>query len=241
MKKRELRLDLSDVLVWEEVKLPSDASFENLAVYLNDFAYKLRRRLDKVDGFTTRRMLGVGVEIGGHVKDGIIIGATHLGIPADEDHDLLTPLHTGLRVPIVIDNDVNVLAVQELYCHKYKERDIAVVAVCEDGVGASLILDGHVYRGGGGMAAEPGHLTVRLDTGAAAAVDRNAPSAKGPNFNSPCHCGKNNHIDCYAVPARRAYARNLATTSKMLLRQMRLTVRANLRLRDERSASAGRH
>lgn len=200
----KLRLDLSDVLVWEEIELPKDASFTNLAVHLHAFANRLLQRLVKVDGFTTRRILGVGVEIGGHVKDGHVIGATHLGLPADGDDDLLTALHIGLQVPIVIDNDVNVLAVRELYRHKYKERDIAVVAVFEDGVGASLILDGHVYRGGGGMAAEPGHLTVRQtsETGPGSAEKETVRYSNEPDFNSPCHCGKDNHIDCYAVPAR---------------------------------------
>lgn len=195
----KLRMDLSDVLVWDEVELPKDASFANLAEHLNTFASKLLNRLAIVDRFTTRQILGLGVEIGGHVKDGHVIGATHVGLPANADSDLRTPLHDHLGVPVVIDNDVNVLAVRELYRHLYKERDIAVVAVFDDGVGASLILDGHVYRGGGGMAAEPGHLPVR---GTMADADFDTHSVEAPRFKSPCHCGQDNHIDCYAVPAR---------------------------------------
>lgn len=198
----KLRMDLSDVLVWDEIELPKDATFENLDAHVAAFARKLLHRLTLVDGFTTRKILGVGVEIGGHVKDGHLIGATHVGLNPDDDSDLLTPLLADLNVPIVIDNDVNVLALRELYRRKYKERDIAVVAVFEDGVGASLILDGHVYRGGGGMAAEPGHLPVRHDEDTRQKTARKARQDAEPGFQSKCHCGQSNHVDCYAVPSR---------------------------------------
>lgn len=199
----KLRMDLSDVLVWEEMDLPTDATFKNLDFHVAAFAHKLLRRLAEVDGFTTRKILGLGVEIGGHVKDGYVFGATHVGLNPHEHEDLLTPLLGNLNVPIVLDNDVNVLAIRELYRREYKERDIAVVAVFEDGVGASLILDGHVYRGGGGMAAEPGHLPVRHSEESRKFVkDRKALPGMKPGFQAACHCGEFDHIDCYAVPAR---------------------------------------
>ena len=145
-----------------------------------------------------RKLFGVGVEVASHVREGVVVGATHVGLSSGKTFDLLTPLQELVQVPVVIDNDVNVLAVRQTYRPK-AERHVAVVAVLDDGVGASLIIDGHVYRGGGGMAAEPGHHTVitpKWDS------DREASSGEKPGFHSPCHCGRPNHVDCFAVPAR---------------------------------------
>lgn len=200
----KLRLDLSDVLVWDEIELPREVNFANLADHLAIFANKLLARLVAVDGFSTRQILGIGVEIGGQIKDGHLIGATHIGLQANEKYDLRTPLELHLHIPVVIDNDANVLAVRELYRTMYKERDITLVAVFEDGVGAALILNGFVYRGGSGIAAEIGHQSVRQthDEATSSYTAVKPISAGVTGFRSPCHCGKKNHIDCIAVPAR---------------------------------------
>ena len=83
------------------------------------------------------------------------------------DHSLaarLDPLLGGhYPLPVVVDNDLNVLGVHETYRPRSPERNIAVVAVFDDGVGSALIVDGRVYRGGNGMAGEIGHLYVPMD------------------------------------------------------------------------------
>lgn len=208
----KLRLGPEDALVEEQLVLPEGVTFSSIAHHIRDFAADLMARLKKVDGPLPngpREILCAGVEVAGHVHDGHLIGATHVGLPPEEDFDLMTPLHELLGVPVVIDNDVNVLGVRELYRTTYKERDLALVAVFNDGVGATLIIDGHVYRGGHGMAAEPGHQRISPMEPEWSSSQDAQPDLEGSQdadrrkrFGDVCDCGKLNHIDCFAVPDR---------------------------------------
>lgn len=180
-----------------EWPLPDDADFHSGSA-VADQVKKFHDYL--LEQLTPRpQLLGIGVEVASHVHEGQIVGATHVGISSDEATDLLTPLQQRLETPIIIDNDVNVLAVSETYRRNYEEQDITVVAVLNDGVGASLIIDGQVYRGGGGLAAEPGHLTVTVARSNSQQTDDGRPG-----FDDPCHCMKMKHVDCYSTPARLA-------------------------------------
>ena len=195
----------TDVLVeWSE-DLPDGVTFETVADHIEALVLKLKAMvadIDKAGKTATRQILALGVDVASHVHRGHLIGATHMGLPVNEDFDLMTPLQERLGLPVVIDNDVNLLAVRELYRSVYAERDIALIAVFNDGVGGALILDGHLYRGGGGMAAEPGHQRVHVDLANAPGALHPAPDERRVGFSAPCHCEKPGHIDCYAVPAR---------------------------------------
>lgn len=213
-----LRVDKNlNFLAEQSMDLPEDVTFRTV----DEHIAKLHDQL-LAQAAHAPQLLGVGVEVASHVHDGAVVGATHVGLSADETFDLLTPLQQRLprvklqlttkeedekeptektydvQVPVVIDNDVNVLAVRETYRPR-ADRHAAVVGVFNDGVGASLIIDGHVYRGGGGMAAEPGHQTVTALPTPPADV---AQSSDRPGFAEPCHCGRIGHVDCYATPAR---------------------------------------
>lgn len=175
-----------------------------------------------------RTILGIGVELAGHVFEGEVVQASldsmlgvqlgrqlseRLGRLADRfDDRRLT--HERQPLPVIIDNDVNVLAVLETYRPRYPERDIAVVAVFDEGVGSGLIVGGQVYRGGRGMAGEIGHCHVPLDCDALAALEAVSPAPEAatsndaalpadpagdrrlPRFHDPCHCGGSVHLDC---------------------------------------------
>lgn len=170
-------------------------TFETLAGHIKALHDDLLSKLEH-----PRELLGVGVEVASHVHDGAVIGASHLGMSSGEPFDLLTPLQELLGdVPVVIDNDVNVLAVRQTY-RPQAERHVAVVAVLHDGVGGSLIIDGHVYRGGGGMAAEPGHHTVTNLS--LPPLEERSDDGPAQRFEDACHCGRIGHVDCYAVPSR---------------------------------------
>jgi predicted NBD/HSP70 family sugar kinase len=197
----DLRVDKElDVLAELESPLPEATTFAALPKHIKQLHDDLLAKLEE-----ERQLFGVGVELACHVHEGVVIGPTLMGGQPDERADLLGPLQqelTGTQdgnlvsVPVVIDNDVDVLGVRQTY-RPYAERNVVVLAVLNDGVGGSLIIDGHVYRGGGGMAAEPGHNTVRLSP-----PPRSRTERSGRGFADPCHCGKPDHVDCYSVPTR---------------------------------------
>lgn len=155
-----------------------------------------------------RYVLGVGVEVSGHVFEGVIITASsvemngvrlapdlseRLGSLAERLGRLVRRLNP---FPVIVDNDVNVLGVLQTYRPDFPELDLAVIGVFDDGVGSALILRGLVYRGGRGMAGEIGHLQVRLDP------DDIAGDVGPAGFAADCHCGRPSHLDCYATPNR---------------------------------------
>jgi glucokinase len=66
-------------------------------------------------------------------------------------------LAEALKVPVVVDNDANVAAWGELRHGAARGRQHALVLTLGTGVGGGVILDGRVYRGANGFAAEVGH------------------------------------------------------------------------------------
>jgi glucokinase len=68
---------------------------------------------------------------------------------------------TGL--PVVVDNDANVAAWAEARHGAGHGADDLVLLTVGTGIGTGLVLDGRVYRGASGLAAELGHTIVDVD------------------------------------------------------------------------------
>ena len=105
--------------------------------------------------------------------------AAGLGIPATIDRDRglaiqavnLTITDVPIRdlmqerigLPVFVDNDANVAALAEfLYGAGRGARDVVLLTI-GTGIGGGLILDGEVYRGSTGAAAELGHIVIEED------------------------------------------------------------------------------
>jgi predicted NBD/HSP70 family sugar kinase len=175
-----------------------------------------------------RFILGVGIELAGHVFEGDVVDASlnkmtgvNLGEQLSGHLKNLSrkierlPNETrarSRRIPVIIDNDLNVLAAYETYNPRFPESDIAVVAVFDDGIGAGLIQDGRVYRGGQGMAGELTHSAVAVELPQPEYEETQTSNEVGesvyerssslPKFDDPCHCGRSRHLDCYSTPVR---------------------------------------
>jgi len=163
-----------------------------------------------------RKFLGVGVEIGGHVHRGVVEDSVHAGWGQEVKlHHVLTEVLGKVPalqdVPVVVENDVNALAIHGYYGRSFDEGsfgelDVTLVAVFGQGVGGALILDGRLYRGSGGMAPEPGHLAVEYPDHPPGWKPPPAPSA-GRTFDDECPCSTEErraygHVDTLATPAR---------------------------------------
>src|SRR3954454_8046817 len=86
-----------------------------------------------------------------------------------ENVPLRNILTKRLGVPVFVDNDANVAAVAEAHGvdGKLTARHLVMLTV-GTGVGGGIVIDGHVYRGATGAAAELGHIIVgaNLEQGA---------------------------------------------------------------------------
>jgi len=70
-------------------------------------------------------------------------------------------LRSRLRVPVVVDNDVNLMVVGEHVAGAAKDAaDIALIHVGESGIGCGLMVDGKVRHGASGVAGEIGFLPL---------------------------------------------------------------------------------
>lgn len=165
-------------------------------------------------GLPALQMFGVGIEVNSPVYNGEVI--PHL----DDGSRSPIPLADMVRrlfdadpcfdqpVPVIVENDVNALAVLAIHEAHYAEPDLVVVSVFDEGVGGGLVMDGRLRRGGNGRAMEIGHLAVGFPPGQAQRPQDLQESGSGaadaalPSFDTACSCGHFGHVDTLAPPRR---------------------------------------
>ncbi len=104
----------------------------------------------------------VGTGCGGPMRAGGVT-VSPLNIPGWRDFPLLGRLeaHTGL--PVVVDNDAKAYALGEGWLGAAAGHDNYLAMVVSTGVGAGLIVDGHLLNGADGNAGHLGHIVVEQD------------------------------------------------------------------------------
>jgi glucokinase len=105
--------------------------------------------------------VGLGLPCTIDRERGVAITAVNLPITDVPIRDLMTERLGGL--PVFIDNDANVAAIAEHRFGVARGARNVVMLTIGTGIGGGLILEGHVYRGTIGAAAELGHVVVDLD------------------------------------------------------------------------------
>src|SRR5207253_748072 len=90
---------------------------------------------------------------------GLVASAAHaLGVKIAADH--LVGVRVDLDVPVLIDNDVNTLAIAERLYGRGRSTDHFLTVTIGRGVGLGIVVGGDVYRGANGGAGEFGHVAV---------------------------------------------------------------------------------
>lgn len=117
--------------------------------------------LDEVDG-ARDQLLGIGLAVPAPVDPRAPTRLSEIVLPAWRGHVGLAELSDHFGVPLDVENDANLGALAELWWGRSERRDFTFIKVAT-GVGAGHIIDGRIYRGGGGVAGEIGH--VILDPG----------------------------------------------------------------------------
>jgi predicted NBD/HSP70 family sugar kinase len=135
---------------------PFDASASTV---LTDLTVLLRRF---IDGGSKVPLLGVGVGIPGSVdqQGSGLVDSTQLGwnqLPVG------ATLRRELALPVLVENNVNALAMAERLYGLGRHHDNFLVLTIGTGVGAGIVVDGVVLRGAGGGSGEIGHIPVAID------------------------------------------------------------------------------
>jgi predicted NBD/HSP70 family sugar kinase len=140
-------------------------------------------------GLTRADLSAVGIGVPGFVdgESGRVFWSSTLterGVP------LAGAAATRLGLPVVIDNDANLVALAELWFGAGRRlADFAVVTI-EHGVGMGLVLNHRIWRGSRGTGMELGHTKVQID-------------------GALCRCGQRGCLEAYV--ADYALAREAST------------------------------
>jgi glucokinase-like ROK family protein len=124
-----------------------------LAVAL-DLVAKLR-----ADGLAPE-IHGVGVGVPGPVsfKDGVPVAPPIM--PGWDGFPVRSVLSQRLGAPVLVDNDVNIMALGEMHAGLSRRVDDFLFVKVGTGVGCGIVVNGSVYRGVSGSAGDIGHIRI---------------------------------------------------------------------------------
>jgi glucokinase-like ROK family protein len=124
-----------------------------LAVVL-DLVGKLRSSGNAVD------LHGAGVGVPGPVsfREGVPVAPPIM--PGWNQFPVRSVLSQHLGCPVLVDNDVNIMALGEMHAGLARTVDDLLFVKIGTGVGCGIVVDGRVYRGTSGSAGDIGHIRV---------------------------------------------------------------------------------
>jgi glucokinase-like ROK family protein len=107
-----------------------------------------------------QRLMGIGIGVPGPVsfRDGVPVSPPIM--PGWHRYPVRELMVREYNCPVVIDNDVNIMAVGECHAGVAKSADNVLFIKIGTGVGCGIYLGGEVYRGPDGCAGDIGHIQV---------------------------------------------------------------------------------
>jgi glucokinase len=147
-----------------------------------------------MNGNGTGKLLGIGICSPGPLDPatGVVINPPNL--PCWRNFPLAAEVANIYNVPVRVDNDGNAAALAETVWGAGRGYKYVFYTCIGTGIGTGIVIDGRIYHGHTGAAAEGGHCSIDY---------------RGPR----CACGKPGCIEVYASGpsiARRARARLVA-------------------------------
>jgi len=140
----------------------------------------LLEKLIAEKGFSPEDVLGIGIGIPGPVDftHGIVISPPIM--PGWDRYPIIQTVAQWFPTAnIVVDNDVNVMALGEIHEGTGKGVENLIFVKIGTGIGAGIICSGEIYRGASGCAGDIGHISV---------------TKSGPM----CHCGNKGCLESLA-------------------------------------------
>ncbi|HVO18650.1 MAG TPA: ROK family transcriptional regulator [Anaeromyxobacter sp.] len=105
------------------------------------------------------RIQGVCVAIPALVRDGTVVNGLMLGWRDVPLGDLLREA-LGRRLPVLVENDANALAIGETYGMASNPTETVVCLDIENGAGGGIVIGGELFRGATGFSGELGQLPL---------------------------------------------------------------------------------
>lgn len=110
-------------------------------------------------GIAESKLLAIGIGVPGPVEHSTGKPANPPIMPGWDDYDIPARVNQELSAKVLVDNDVNVMALGERHL-TYPEVDHLIFLKAATGIGSGIISDGHLQRGSQGTAGDIGHVRV---------------------------------------------------------------------------------
>jgi len=178
----------------------------------------LMRELLVRGGLKARQVIAIGIGVPGPVDfaTGQLVEPPLM--PQWDSYSIRDDLRADYDSPVWVDNDVNLMALGELWRLKRALQNFLVIKV-GTGIGCGVVCHGEVYRGANGSAGDVGHICVDPD---------------GPR----CHCGNLGCVETMAAgPAIARLATEAAQTGRSAILAERLAEQGQLAPEDVGRAS----
>jgi glucokinase-like ROK family protein len=165
-----------------------------------------------------RQVIAIGIGVPGPVDFGSGQLVEPPLMPQWDSYSIRDDLRADYDAPVWVDNDVNLMALGELWRLKRTLPNFLVIKV-GTGIGCGVVCHGEVYRGANGSAGDVGHICVDPD---------------GPR----CHCGNLGCVETMAAgPAIAREAAEAAQTGRSAMLAERLAQQGELTPEDVGLAS----
>ena len=142
---------------------------------VKDILRDLRKRCN----VRAEKVIGIGIGVPGPVEfdSGLLVAPPIM--PGWEGFSIRDHLADEYAAPVFIDNDVNVMAMGELWRLQRRLPNFIVVKV-GTGIGCGIVCNGMIYRGTNGSAGDVGHICV-------------------DSAGVRCHCGNQGCVEAMAA------------------------------------------
>lgn len=184
-----IRVALTDVLArildYREQKIDRFDSPESILAQIS----KLCRTV--TGNMPARQIQGIGLSLPGLIdrQNGILHSSTNM--PRWKNVPIASWLEKALGMTVRVDRSINLAALYEKWTHPELLTKKVVVISLRTGIGMSLLQDGQLYVGSGGLSGEIGHTIVDID-------------------GKPCDCGSRGCLETFVgAPAVVAQAKAL--------------------------------
>ncbi|MDA8368887.1 MAG: ROK family transcriptional regulator [Nocardiopsaceae bacterium] len=183
------RLALTDMAGYVLAETRADLDIATGPETVLDWVITHGRKLLEQVGRSPGELLGVGIGLPGPVEHSTGRAVNPPIMPGWDGFDVPGYVEARFFGPVLVDNDVNIMALGEHFARWGDASHLMFVKVAT-GIGCGIISDGGVYRGAKGAAGDLGHIQVPHGTG------------------HPCRCGNTGCLE--AVASGSAIAAELA-------------------------------
>ncbi len=139
------------------------------------------------------QVMGAGIGVPGPVDFNRGVSVSPPIMPGWDGYPVRDAVSRELGCPVMLDNDVNVLAVGEQHAGVAKGAQDFLFVKIGTGIGCGIVIDGELYRGVNGCAGDIGHIRVE-------------------DFGPTCACGNTGCLEAFSGGA--ALARDAATAAR---------------------------